>query len=268
MESLILRCFRVLLLVLCSLSLPPNALAHQQWLLPNWFIDSGDGSWVTFDHTFSDSRFRPGSGPSSYYQWWAVGPENLKESIPFLYLGKTRAIGEIELTKPGTYRLEGVENRMAWTRIKVDGEERWQPGTRADHVGREILTSRSYFNKALAYVTLGESSSVPASTNGDPLEISFGVHPNRIAVGKTIRFRTLASGQALTGQDIEVYTELGGAHDDPVSRCTSDREGWCELIFERAGLHLLVTSARGEYPPGSETDGYSHGVNVMLRVER
>ena len=102
--------------------------AHQQWLAPSPHFQSGESGWVSFDHTFGDVRFRPASGPGSYYSWWFVGPDGLKRNIPHLFLGKTRTVGEIELTEPGTYRLEAVEDLMSWTRIKVDGEETWAAG--------------------------------------------------------------------------------------------------------------------------------------------
>ena len=92
--------------------------------------------------------------------------------MPHLFLGKTRAVGELQLEAEGTYRLEGTEPNMAWTQIKVDGSEVWQPGPQREFADAEVLSSRTYFNQAISYVSLGVASRGPLAASGKPLELS------------------------------------------------------------------------------------------------
>lgn len=240
--------------------------AHQQWLSPNFFLKSGESAWVSFDHTFSDQRFQPDSGPGSYYSWWVVSPDGIRRNVPNLFLGRTRTVGEVELTDAGTYRIEAVEDLMPWTQIKVDGEDTWQPGVRADFDGFEIVRSNIYFNKSVSYVTLESISQSLLAGSGDPLEILFEDHPNDLQAGKKIRLRVLASGQSLTGQEVRVFSEQTEGHDASAT-CSTDANGICEIEMASPGRYLLETNTEGDNPEGSATDGYRHGYTVMIELK-
>ncbi len=240
--------------------------AHQQWLAPNFTLQSGESAWLSFDHTFGDQRFQPGSGPSSYYSWWIVGPDGLKRSFPHMFLGKTRAVGEIELTDAGTYRLEAVEAMMPWTLLKIDGEDTWQPGTRADFAGQEVVRSRMYFNKSVSYVTLEAMSKSALAGTGDPLEIVFDQHPNSLHAGKGFKVRVLAFGKAVASQDVRVYTDSSEGHDAS-DTCSTDSGGYCSFELSEPGRYLLATSTEGETPETDDTDGFSHGYAVLIAVK-
>ena len=256
------RC--VLLFAALTAVLP--AQAHQQWLAPNFFYEPGDRAWLSFDHTFGDRRFRPSSGPGSYYRWWVVGPDGLKRPVPFIFLGKTRTVGEVELENAGTYRLEGAEEQMAWTLIRDDGEEKWHPGSRANFAGADIVRSRTYFNKALTYISLVSQDRAAVAASGDPLEVVFVNHPNELAVGQSFEVRVLASGGPLNAQAVHLFPEGGSAHDEATASCTTDAKGLCSFTVGAAGRFLLVTSTRGDHPKGADTDGFSHSVSVMVEI--
>ena len=241
-------------------------VAHQQWLAPSFVFQSGESAWLSFDHTFGDQRFLPSSGPGSYYSWWIVGPDGIKRSVPHLFLGKTRTVGEIELTEPGTYRIEGVEDKMPFTLIKVDGEDKWQPGTRADFDGYEVVRSRVYFNKSVTYVTLeSETDGVLAST-GDPLEILFEDHPTSLDAGKGFRLRVLASGEPLADQEVSIFSERSQGHV-ATETCSTDTNGICEFEMSSAGRYLLTTNTEVASADESLTDGYSHGYSVLVELK-
>ncbi len=250
------------------LSVAVPAQAHQQWLSPNFFFKPGESAWLSFDHTFGDQRFQASSGPGNYYNWWVVGPDGLRTNVPSLFLGRTRTVGEIELTDPGTYRIEAIENLMPWTQIKVDGENRWQPGTRADFAGYEILRSTVYFNKSVFYVTLGSMSESLLAGTGDPLEILLEDHPNDLRAGKKTRVRVLAFGKPLQNQEVRAFSEHSEGHD-AFATCSTDVNGLCELEISPHGRFLLETNTEGAYPEGASTDGYRHSYSLMIeqRVE-
>ena len=249
---------------LLALSLP--SFGHQQWLSPNFVNQSSESAWLSFDHTFGDQRFLPSSGPGSYYSWWIVGVDGFKRNIPHLFLGKTRTVGEIELTESGTYRIEAVEDLMPFTLIKVDDEDTWQPGTRADFAGFEVVRSRTYFNKAVTYVTLEAPSDLSVASTGDPLEIVFIDHPTGLEAGKGFGVRVLASGRALIAQEVQVFSEDSHGHD-ATEKCATDKNGLCMLTLAAAGRYLLTTSTQGDHSDGSSTDGYSYGYSVLVELK-
>ena len=240
--------------------------AHQQWLAPNFVFQSGESAWLSFDHAFGDRRFHSSSGPGSYYSWWIIGPDGLRRNVPHLFLGKTRTVGEIELTDPGTYRLEAVEDVMPWTQIKVDGEDKWQPGTRADFDRFEVVRSRVYFNKSVSYVTLESMSQSSLAGTGDPLEILFEDHPNDLYEGKGFQVRVLAFGRPLKNQEVRIFSEYSEGHDASET-CSTDANGICEFEMRTPGRYLLATNTEGASPEDTATDGFSHGYSVLIELK-
>ncbi|MDJ0877533.1 MAG: DUF4198 domain-containing protein [Halieaceae bacterium] len=238
--------------------------AHQQWLAPNLFMATGESAWISFDHTFGDQRFQPASGPGGYYSWWITGPDGLRRQVPFLFVGKTRTTGEVELEEAGTYRLEGVES-MSWSKLIIDGEAQWQPGTREDYSDYEVESSRYYFQKALSYVTLQSASRGVLASRGEPLEILFEDHPNEWHDGKKLRIKVLAAGKPVPKQPVKIFTEHTEGHDEEAV-CTTDRRGACEITAPSEGRILLMTSIEGEEPALAGTDGYYYGISVLLEV--
>ncbi len=243
--------------------------AHQQWLAPNFFSQGvsqdGDSAWLSFDHTFSDRRFHADSAPGLYYQWWIVGPDLRKRSVPFLFAGKTKIVGEVELTEPGTYRLEGEEANMVWTKLKVDGKDTWQPGPRSAFEGQEIVESKIYFAKALAYVTLGPIGQTVPGASGDPLEIVFQQHPNGLQAGRGFGVTLLSFGEPVAEQKLQLFSDRSQGHD-PTQSCATDAKGSCEIVPESPGRYLLTARIEGPTPDDPKTDGFSYSVSVLVEV--
>ncbi|MEM7284436.1 MAG: DUF4198 domain-containing protein [Pseudomonadota bacterium] len=259
------KTIEIFLLALVTFGVQTAAHAHYQWLSPNFFVDSREKAWLSFDHTFGDQRFHPDSGPSSYYRWWIVGPDGLRRSFPNMYLGKTKTVGEVELTEPGTYRLEAEEAFMSWTLLKIDGKDVWQPGRRDDFTDSEVVSSRLYFNKSMAYVTLGTETDSVLEMSGDPLEILFSDHPNKARPGGSLGIRVMANGAPLANQEVNIFAEGGSGHD-ATDVCTTDKQGQCRIRTKTTGRFLLATRRTLDEPQGDGTDGYSHSVTVMFEV--
>ena len=238
--------------------------AHQQWLIPNFF-ESSEPAWVSFDHTFGDRRFFADSAPGLYYQWWVIGPDQRKSSVPFLFAGKTKTVGEVELAEPGTYRLEAEEPNMVWTKLRVDGTDTWQPGPRAAFKGQETVESRLYFTKALAYVSVGAASAVPQGANSDPLEIVFQQHPNALEAGRPFGITLKSFGKPIAAQTLNLFSDRSEGHD-PTSTCTTSTEGTCEILLEVPGRYLLTAQIKGPTPDDPDTDGFSYRVSVTVEV--
>ncbi|MEM9291688.1 MAG: DUF4198 domain-containing protein [Acidobacteriota bacterium] len=239
--------------------------AHQQWLFPNFFTQSADSAWLSFDHTSGDQRFYATSAPNLYYQYWVVSPAQQARTIPSLFAGKTKIVGEVELTEPGTYRIEGVEPSLVWTKLKEEESETWQPGPRSKYEGQEILESKVYFIKALAYVSLGPVSPLPQKPIGDPLEIAFRAHPNELKANQKLEVRLLSFGKPVADQTLQLFSG-GTAGHDPMLICTTDADGWCEFLPEKSGRYLLLARLEGPTPEDPEIDGFSYRVSLALEI--
>lgn len=242
------------------------SLAHQQWLAPHAFTLSGESAWISFDHTFSDQRFQPDSGTGGYYSWWITGPDGLKKQVPFLFVGKTRTTGEVELEAAGTYRLEGIES-MFWSKLIIDGETHWSPGTPEDYPDHEIEKSRYYFQKAVSYVTLESADKGALAPTGEPIEILFEDHPNEWREGKPLRIKVLSNGEPVAKQPVKIFTERTEGHDEEAV-CTTDRRGACKISAPGSGKILLMTNIEGEKPAPAGTDGYYYGITVLLEASK
>ncbi|MCG8417057.1 MAG: DUF4198 domain-containing protein [Proteobacteria bacterium] len=241
--------------------------AHQQWVMPNFFVSESDGNsvWLGFEHTLGDRRFVPSVGPGPA-MLWVTGPDDEHTAPSFVSTGKTRTLAEIELTRPGTYRITAEEPEAYWTKIKDGDERRWLRLPRDRVVGKTIEVSKRYWAKAITYVTFRQQTTGPLAAQGDPLELVPIDHPSAIRAGKPFRLQVLAKGQSLSGQEIKVYDEAGHGHDATMT-LLSRADGKAQLRLTKPGRYLL--SVRREVPASGDpgADAYSYSVYLMIEVQ-
>ena len=96
-------------------------LGHQQWILPNFFYTNRESPWLGIEHTRGDQRFVPGQGPGIlllifYPKGWRMGRPSS------IFVGQMRTVAEMELTEPGTYRIETDPPAQYVAEIEVDGK--------------------------------------------------------------------------------------------------------------------------------------------------
>ena len=166
----------------------PRAHAHQRWVLPNFFVTDTeeDTVWLGFEYTLGDQRFAPSLGPGPSMVW-VTGPVDERTTPSFVFTGKTRTVAEIELKKPGTYRVATEHPEIYWTQV-VDGEKkRWLRMSRDRAAGKKIETSKRYWSKTLTYVTFRTETTGPLAARGDPLELVALDHPNAIRAKQPFR---------------------------------------------------------------------------------
>ena len=145
----------------------PLVLAHQAWILPNLFKTEQLPVWLSFDTSWGDFAFTPSEGPG-LQQIWIVGPSDQRLSPPLLYVGKTKAVGEIGLTQPGTYRIKAFKPPTYWTRVVSDDAK--------DLVGNaKIVRSDQYWSKAVVYVTVKTITAELLVSQKDPLELALSI---------------------------------------------------------------------------------------------
>ncbi|MEM9488806.1 MAG: DUF4198 domain-containing protein [Myxococcota bacterium] len=241
--------------------------AHQQWVLPNFFVaQSEDKSvWLGFEHALGDQRFVPSVGPGPALLW-VNGPGDELTSPSFVYTGKTRTLGEIELTKPGTYRITAEEPQAYWTKVKDGEKSQWLRLPRDRVIGKTIEVSKRYWAKAITYVTFRTQTTGPLAMQKDPLELLPIDHPNSIRAGQSFRLRVLTEGQPLAGKEIKVFDDAGHGHDASAT-FKSRTDGQAVLRFARPGRYLL--SVNNEVPANGDpgADAYVYSVYLMVEVQ-
>ncbi len=258
----------ILSLVVCTTalcSMPSRVSAHQQWVLPNFFVTDTkeDSVWLSFEHTLGDQRFLPSLGPGPA-MLWLIGPNDEHSSPSFAYTGKTRTIAETELKTPGTYRIVTEEPEAYWTKLVEGDKKRWVRMPRDRVVGKKIEVAKRYWATAIAYVTFRTRTRGPLAPQGDPLELVPLDHPNAISVGKPFRLRLLAQGAPLSGREIKVYSEATAGHD-ATRVVKSGADGRVQFTFAKAGRYLI--SVRHEVPMKDDPKADAHSFSVHLMVK-
>jgi hypothetical protein len=254
-------CLSVASILFCFAGGP--CAAHQKWLLPNFFLAAKGPAWLSFDVTWSDTPFVAEAGvgmqPIS-----VIGPDGLRQTPPNIFVGKTKSVAELELTKPGTYRLEAIDPLAYWTQVEQNGKEQWVRKPKNEVAGLPINRSDLYWSKAAAYVTLGAPTDVPPPDNEDPLDILLEQHPNRLAVGDTLNVQVISYGKPLPNAEIKLFASNDRGHE-PSQLVRCDDNGQAAIPVEAPGRFLIVCQLEQKVTDDPKAD--LHAFNVYLTLE-
>ena len=157
----------------------------QQWILPNFFYTNRESPWLGIEHTWGVRRFVSGHGPGTALS--IIHPEGWHIRPSSTYVGQTRTIVELELTEPGTYRIETDRLAGYLAEIEVDGKRTWVSKSKDQLSDAKILQSQYRWSQTVTFVTMKEYTQGVLEATGALLEIVPVTHPNRILVGKAIR---------------------------------------------------------------------------------
>ena len=266
MRQTTLVLFSALGVVTTLLPLRP-AHAHQQWLMPNFFVAAGDDerTWLSFEHALGDDRFIPSLGPGPALLW-VTGPNDERTAPSSVFTGKTRTVAEVELVKPGTYSIVADEPPSYWTKLKEGGKTRWVPQSRDRVSGKKIEVSKRYWTKSITYVTFRKPTRGPLTSRGDPVELMPVDHPNEIIAKQPFRVRVLSKDAPLPGRTIKVYGEATKGHD-PTFIAKSGADGRSELRFPEPGRYLVSVTYEVPAKNDPKADAYSYSVNLMIEAK-
>jgi hypothetical protein len=240
-----------------------SCAAHQKWLLPNFFVAEKAPVWLSFDVTWSDTPFMAEAGVGTQ-PISVIGPDGNSQAPTGTFVGKTKSVAELELSKPGTYRLEAIDPLAYWTQIERDGKVQWTRKPKNEVAGLAIKRSDLYWSKAAAYVTVGEPTDVPPPNNEDPLDILLEQHPNRVTVGESLDLRVVTYGKPLPNAEIKLFAPESRGHE-PSQRVTGDNDGQAAITIETAGRFLVVCQVERKVTDDPKAD--LHAFNVYLTLE-
>ena len=238
---------------------------HQQWILPNFFYTDRESPWLGVEHTWGDQRFVPGQGPGTllsifHPEGWHIGPSST-------YVGQTRTVAEMELTEPGTYRIETDRPAQYVAEIEVDGKKKWVNKPKDQLPGKKIIQSAHRWSHTSSFVTVKEYTQGVLEATGAFLEIVPVTHPNKIFVEKPFIVRVLSSSQPVPDQKVHAYSEMASGHDATLAAVTN-ADGECELIFPSPGRYLLTANLRQDAKDSSRANVDVFNVSMLIEVRK
>jgi uncharacterized GH25 family protein len=245
------------ILIAAALLAAPAALsAHRQWMLPSGTIFSGTDSWVTVDAAVSNDLFYPDHFPGRLEAIKVWQPDGTPGQIANGATGRYRATFDVQLDKPGTWKI-GTEQSNVMGSFKVDGQENRigrrgppQPGQPAPLTVADIPANATdvrvteMMGRNEIFVTAGEPTTTVFKPTGKGLEIAPITHPDELVANEPGRFRFLIDGKPAAGIKVTVvpggkrYRDAEGA-----TELTTGADGVLTVPWAGAGMYWLNANA-------------------------
>lgn len=189
-----------------ALILPAAAQAARNWVLPSTTTLSGKNAWVTIDAASSDELYFPNLRPLQLDTIQVFDSEGLPVTPQNPSMGKFRSTLDVELTKPGTYKVASVSTSVmaSWTE---GGEVKRFRGTGAEFTAQvpagaadlKVIRSLSRFE---TFVTRDAPTTKVFEPTGQGLEMIPVTHPADVIAGEAASFRFLLDGKPAAGMDV------------------------------------------------------------------
>ena len=249
---------------LLALSANP-VLAHRFWIIPSTSILSGENQWVTLDAAISNNLFFPNHVAPPLESMAVTGPDGKPVEIKNGKEGEIRTTFDIELTKPGTYKVASVRSMLSAQWKEGEEVQRWR-GSAADFAkqnlkGKPELKLFENASRVETVVTSGEPSKEVLKPTGKGLELVFDKnHPNDLFAGEKAAFAFVVNGKPAAKLKVTVVKGDDRYRNDPgETEVTTDDKGAFEVSFSEPGRYWLNASIETE---GGEFEGVPLGHRV------
>lgn len=236
--------------VLAALAIPAAASAHRQWMLPSATVLSGNDPWVTVDAAVSNDLFYFDHVPMRLEGIAVVAPDGSAGEIKNGSTGKYRSTFDVQLDKPGTYKIVNAGGGLMAS-YKQGGEtKRWR-GTAeqmATAIPKDATEVRITENdrRAEVFVTRGAPTKDALKITGKGLELEPVTHPNDLVASEPATFKLLLDGKPAA--DVEVEVILGDDRyrtEKSEQKLKTDATGAFTVKWPQAGMYWLEASSRG-----------------------
>lgn len=258
--------------VLAVLSTPAGLSAHRLWMIPSTTVVSGQDSWVTFDAAASNDLFFPDHQPLRN-EPAVTAPDGSAGKVQNFNIGKYRATFDVQIDKPGTWKLALVNSGVMGSYTLNGKDERLPRGTRADQIATAIPAGAT--NVKLAenlsrnevFVTSGAPTDTVLKPTGQGLEFAPVTHPNDLVKSEAATFGFLIDGKPAAGLTVTVIPG-GSRYRDAVGEMTfkTDAKGQVTVKWPNTGLYWLNTTAEGQstaIPNATKRMGYTATLEVL-----
>ena len=239
------------------------------WLAPSATVLSAAEPWVTIDAAVSNTLFYPDHVPMRLDAIQAVGPDGQPVEIKNGSTGKYRSTFDLQLVKPGTYKVANVAE-TAMASYKQGGEtKRWrgpasQIATAIPKDAAEVQVTHS-FRRVETFVTSGAPTVTALKPTGRGLELEPITHPNDLVASEKAKFRLLNDGKPAAGVEVEVVLGQARYRDKGVeTKVTTGADGAFEIAWPEPGLYWLEAGVQGQGEGGARRSlGYVATLEVM-----
>ena len=234
------------------------AAAHRFWIIPSASVLSGDNQWVTIDAAISNNLFFANHNAAPLQAMTVTGPDGEAVEIQNGKEGKVRTTFDIELTKPGSYRIATVREMLAAQWKEGEEVKRWRGAAKdfaaAGLKGKPELKVFENSSRTETVVTSGAPSTGALQPTGKGVELVIGEsHPNDLFAGEKSKFVLHLNGKpaanvavTLVKGDDRYRNEAGE------TKVTTSADGSFEISWPEAGRYWLNATVEGE---GGEIDG-------------
>ena len=257
---------------LAVLSLPAGLAAHRAWMLPSTTQVSGEDSWVTFDAAASTNVFGADHQPMRV-EPVVSAPDGSAAKVQNFMVGRYRATFDVQVNKPGTWKVALVNAGVMGTYMLNGKEERLPRGTRADQIATAVPAGATdvklseNLNRNEVFVTNGAPTDTVLKTTGQGLEFAPVSNPTDLVAGEEATFGFLLDGKPVAG--LKVTVARGGMRYRSAQEemtLTTDAKGQVKVKWPAPGMYWLSTTAEGKsatIPNAGKRMGYTTTLEVL-----
>ncbi|WP_371322873.1 DUF4198 domain-containing protein [Dechloromonas sp. ZY10] len=259
--------------------LPLAAEAHRSFLLPSTTAVEGKDPWVTVDAAVGENAFEFDANPLKLDGLSITGPDGKPVAPAQSFTGKRRSVFDVQLAKPGSYRIALVgENAMA--SYKLNGEaKRWRGSVEA--LDKEIPAGASELQVTRTHsrietiVTAGQFGGDALKPAGVGLEVLPLSATDEYHAGEAARFRVLLDGKPLP--ELKVALVPGNVRYRGVLRevtATTDVRGEFSVTWPFAEMYWISASyparpvvAEGQPRPAPPAKRWTYAGTVEVQPQ-
>ncbi len=242
------------------LALPLTASAHRGWILPTATVLSGDSAWVEVDAAVSNELFYPDHNPMRLDGLVVTAPDGSVDKIQNALTGKYRSTFDVQLSKPGTWKIGSFTNSVmaSWTENGEVKRFRGSPEDFAKQVpaGAADLKTIKSSNRNETFVTRDAPTTTVFKPTGKGLELVPVTHPNDLVAGEAATFKFLLDGKPAA--DLEVTFAPGNARYRAAPgdfKVKTGADGAFKVTLPEAGMYwmnaVVRTGETGRRPEGA-----------------
>ncbi len=199
----------------------------------------------------------PGGAPPSA-QLAIVGPDGAPVEAQNKAIGRYRSTFDVQLEKPGTYRI-ATTNEGLFASWKENGQtKRWRGSP--ENLTKEVpekaddLRVTQSQGRIEVFVTSGKPTTDALKPTGKGLELDPITHPNDLFVGEAAKFRLVLDGKP--AKNVKVTVIPGGIrYRQNLQEMTlqTDDQGAFSVTWAEPGMYWINASVQDEEGAGGRT---------------
>ncbi|HSW11429.1 MAG TPA: DUF4198 domain-containing protein [Solimonas sp.] len=262
-------------LVLAAVCLPLSAMAHKQWLAPSKTVLNVDG-WVTFDAGTSTDPFMRDHNAARLDNLAITAPDGTTVAPENQAAGKLRAVFDLQLKQPGTYKIAVVNSGIVASWDDNGQTKRWPPrGTpftpeglaaEAPKKARDLKVTQS-LGRIETFVTAGKPNDIALKPTGKGLELVQVSGFNDLYTGESATFQFLLDGKPVAELEVEVIAD-GTRYRSSVDEIElkTGKDGKFTVNWPQPGLYYLsasVSDKKAEKPATERRSSYAATFEVL-----